>query len=306
MNKIKVPVILGPTAVGKTELCLVVAEALDMEIISCDSRQIYRFLDIGTAKPSHEERKRIQHRMIDIIDPSQLYSAYRYSCDVLDILRDTSRIKKACICGGTGMYFHSLQNGLGPQVASDPSSWAKYTRASQEHGPGYLHRRLQECDPESATRLHPNDLQRIVRALQVYDESGVALSRLQSTMSPPEDMEFLVIILTMPREQLYSRIDMRVDTMVRMGLWEEFCSLRNKGYSKTDPGMQGLGYREMFAVEQGICSLNDVAAKIKQNTRRYAKRQVTWFTNKTTGISIDMTKPHAAKTVIEKITGFLE
>jgi len=305
-QKIRVPAILGPTAVGKTELSLRLAAELKCEILSCDSRQVYRYMDIGTAKPSREEQKTVRHWMVDIINPSEPYSAHQFSQESLAIIRDTVHSPKTkLICGGTGLYFQSLHDGLGPQVASDPAFRKAYEKKASEDGKEALYEELQRCDPETAKRLHPNDVQRIIRALQVYYKTGTPLSTSYGKKRPPEDCEFLVIILMVPRDILYHRINKRVDNMIERGLWDEYCSIRKKGYTESDPGMQCVGYKELFSVEQGTWKLSEAREKIQRNSRNYAKRQITWFTNKTIGEHVDITHRGAYENIKEKIKRFL-
>jgi len=234
MKKITVPVILGPTAVGKTDLVLEVAEALGYEVVSCDSRQIYRYMDVGTAKPSPQERARVPHWLIDILDPSEPYSAFAFADDALRVIRSLGeKGKKTLICGGAGLYYHILVNGTAPLSGPD--------------------------------------------SVPVREER-----------SPPEDIEFRTVVLNRPRDVLYRRINRRVDAMLSQGLWDEFLALRGMGYAEASPGMICLGYRELFAVERGEVELPRAIELIKQNTRHYAKRQLTWFRNKIDAEWIDI------------------
>lgn len=306
-RKIQVPVILGPTAIGKTEISLRLASDLGFEILSCDSRQIYRNMDIGTAKPSREEMAEVRHWMIDIIDPSDYYSTYWFSQEALKVIRDgVERGITILICGGTGLYYKSLCDGLGPQVASNFTFRKEYSEKILKEGRESIFRELQKYDPETAARLHPNDIQRVVRALQVYYQTGYPLSEHQKRTRPPEDIEFLVIILSLPRPVLYKRINRRVDNMVSRGLFDEFCFLRKKGYNKSDPGMHCVGYKELFEVENTSISLLEAVEKIKRNSRNYAKRQTTWFTHKTEGIRVDVSNPDAYYVIKQKVMHFLK
>ena len=233
MEKITVPVILGPTAVGKTELVLRAAGAFGYDVVSCDSRQIYRRMDVGTAKPPPEERARVKHWLIDILDPSEGYSAFAFADDALRVIRSLREIgKKILICGGAGLYYHILVNGTAPLSAGG--------------------------------------------------------STARERRSPPEDIEFRTVVLNRPRRILYDRINGRVDTMFEKGLWDEFEALRRMGYGESSPGMICLGYRELFAVERGEVDLSNAVDLIKRNTRRYAKRQLTWFRNKIDAEWIDI------------------
>lgn len=276
--RIKVPVLLGPTAAGKTAIALQIAQSAGWEIVSCDSRQIYRYMDIGTAKPRQEERDRVRHWLVDILDPAEPYSAAAFVRDAGSIIR--SRAEKGIVtllCGGTGLYFESLRKGIGPQVASDPIIRDALTGRAAEEGVAVLYRELCEKDPEAAAAVHANNTNRIVRALAVYHQTGRKISELKRLAVSPEDLDFVVVALMPERKMLYERINRRVDEMVRQGLWEEFKALRGRGYDERTPGLQCVGYQELFAVEQGASSLEEAIEKIKQNSRRYAKRQITWF-----------------------------
>ncbi|MDR0305875.1 MAG: tRNA (adenosine(37)-N6)-dimethylallyltransferase MiaA [Chitinispirillales bacterium] len=283
MEKIVVPVILGPTAVGKTDLALAAAERFGYEVISCDSRQIYRFMDVGTAKPTLEQRGRVHHWLIDILEPSQAYSAFAFASDALKIIRESAvRKKKVLICGGTGLYFYILSNGARALDEADAQVRTRLLEEAKVSGAPSLHERLKKVDPQTASRIHPNDLQRLLRALDIFSRSGQSVSALQKErLSPPQDIDFRTIVISRPREILYERINRRVDMMIGQGLREEFLSLRARGYTEMSPGMVCVGYREFFDVERGECGLTCASNLIKQNSRRYAKRQMTWLRNKT-------------------------
>jgi tRNA dimethylallyltransferase len=306
-SPLHVPVLLGPTAAGKSALALAIAERKGWEIISCDSRQIYRFMDIGTAKPSEEERTRVRHHLVDIVDPDALYSVHAFVNDATAAIRDCARRGKVgFICGGTGLYFEGLRHGIGPRVESDPAvRESLLARATLDGGAAALHAELMEKDPDSAARIHSNDVQRTVRALAVYYQTGARLSTLQKQTVPPADLVFKTAVVVPPRELLYGRINDRVDRMVRLGLWDEFRELQKKGYHDRSPGLLCVGYRELFAVERGECSLKDAIEKIKQNSRRYAKRQITWFGRRGGGAIADYCDDAAAlETRVEKTVSF--
>ncbi|KMQ50714.1 tRNA dimethylallyltransferase [Chitinispirillum alkaliphilum] len=287
MEKIKVPVILGPTAVGKSDLCLQLAQKFDYEIISCDSRQIYRHMDIGTAKVTPSEMREVRHWFINIINPDKPYSAHVFSQQAVEIIRQRSALgKKVLVCGGTGLYFYSLSDGLGAQDVADVSLRNSLQQRARSQGSGSLYEELRRCDPESSKKLHPNDLQRIVRALEVFYKTGKPLSVLQEKKNPPSDIDFLTCVVTSDREKLYQKINKRVDEMFSCGLFEEYRLLRALGYDENSPGMQCVGYRELFQVDRKEMSFSQGVEKIKQNTRKYAKRQLTWFRNKTKGAEI--------------------
>ncbi|MFP4162816.1 MAG: tRNA (adenosine(37)-N6)-dimethylallyltransferase MiaA [Chitinispirillaceae bacterium] len=290
MQKIKVPVILGPTAVGKTELSIQLAEHFGYEILSCDSRQIYRFMDIGTAKPSESEKKRVKHWLLDIISPDQPYSAFNFAQDALEIIRDRyKKGKNILICGGTGLYFHTLSRGMGMCSVADSEIRSELQKRVTLEGTEKLHEELGRVDPEAALKIHANDHQRIIRALGIFYQTGTPISSLQRSSNPPEDIEFQIFVLSRERDRLYERINRRVDSMMGNGLREEFGKLRHMGFQEKSPGMVCVGYRELFAVERNEKSLQEASELIKQNSRRYAKRQMTWFRNKTRGLHVDIT-----------------
>lgn len=306
-KEILVPVILGPTAVGKTEITLKLAADFKGEILSCDSRQIYKHMDIGTAKPSTHELTTIVHWLIDVVEPSQHYSAYQFSLDALQIIRNVAlQNKKIFICGGTGFYFNSLKEGLSPEVPPDLSFRSLYNEKVVKDGKEAIYQELIQHDPETAQRLHPNDSQRIIRALQVYYQSSLPLSQHKKMRNPPHDIKFIVFVLYLERSVLYQRINQRVDKMFQQGLWEEFNSLRRRGYTHNDPGMLCVGYKELFDVENKSISLDTSIKNIKMNSRRYAKRQLTWFLNKTNGIWIDVSEKSAYSKIKKKILEHME
>jgi len=289
MDKIRVPVILGPTAVGKTDFVLHIAEALGYEVLSCDSRQIYRRMDIGTAKPSLAVRERVRHWLVDILEPSEPYSAFAFAHDALRVIRKSRESgKKILICGGTGLYYHILSNGAGDLDEADLELRGSLQEEARIHGSAALHGRLAAADPDAAAKIHPNDLQRLLRALDILYRRGQPLSELQGGGRPPEDIDFHTVVVSRPREVLYERINKRVDMMFELGLREEFEALRHLGYTEASPGMVCVGYRELFAVEKGEASLEQAVELVKRNTRRYAKRQMTWFRNKVHGTVIDV------------------
>jgi tRNA dimethylallyltransferase len=287
-EKITVPVILGPTAVGKTDFALRVAEEFGYEILSCDSRQVYRHMDIGTAKPSILERGRVRHWLIDVLEPSEPYSAFAFAADALRVIRGAREGgKKILICGGAGLYYYILACGAGPLEEADLGMRAVLEEEARERGGAALHVRLAGVDPAAASRIHPNDVQRLVRALDVSCRGGRPMSSRWSVSRPPEDIDFRAVVLSRPRDVLYGRINRRVDAMFEMGLWDEFLALRRMGYAEGSPGMACVGYRELFGVESGDMGIGRAAELIKRNTRRYAKRQMTWFRNKVFGARVD-------------------
>ena len=298
---ISVPVLLGPTAVGKSGVAFALAREMGWEILSCDSRQLYRGMDIGTAKPSPAERAQVPHRLIDILDPSEEYSAGRFADEAATIIRTCAKNgRRVLVCGGTGLYFKALQQGTNDRSPSDPAIREELTRFAREKGNEALHRELAAVDPVTAARLHPNDIQRIIRALALFRQTGTRMSDHTPEGTPPGDMRFVVIKLTMERSLLYDRINRRVEVMMRDGLLEEFRTLVAAGYDRHSPGMQSVGYREFFAVEDGTIAETEAVELIQRNTRRYAKRQITWFSRQVEGVEVDATDPAEALNMVRR------
>lgn len=308
MDKIKIPVILGPTASGKSSMTMDLATELDLSVISCDSRQIYRYMDIGTAKPSKDDVKNVKHYLIDIIEPDNEFSAFAYQKEALKIIREGDKKgERFIICGGTGLYFEALSEGVGPQISTDPEIIKYYTQKASIEGRESIYQELKSLDLKAANKLHPNDLQRVIRAIAVYKQEGVSIIDLQNRKSPPDDIEFDIIKLNPPRDQLYNRINKRVDIMANEGLFDEFTSLLARGYTESDSGMRTVGYQEFFnRVDDTDLSLKDVFDKIKQNSRKYAKRQYTWFNNRVRGISVDSFDKEQILSAKNKIKIFLD
>ena len=292
---IPVPVLLGPTAVGKSAVALELAAAAGWDVLSCDSRQLYRGMDIGTAKPSAEERAAVRHHLVDILNPSEEYSSGRFADEAATIIRERAAAgKTTLICGGTGLYFRALQYGQIRREPSDPAIREELAQFVRQHGSDALHRELAAVDAATAARLHPNDVQRIIRALALYRQTGRSMSDPLQKGAPPEDFRFIVIKMTLDRSLLYERINRRVDAMMREGLYEEFRQLVEAGYDRHAPGLQCVGYREFFGVEEGERSEEDAVELIKRNTRRYAKRQITWFSRQVEGVEVDASDGDAA------------
>ena len=289
---IKIPVLLGPTAVGKSDLAIRLCERFGLELISCDSRQIYRFMNIGTAKPTIQQQEAIRHWMIDIINPDQEFSCFHYAESVRAVIQERHQAgKRLLLCGGTGLYFNSLFKGLGPTTPPNKEFREKYFEKARVNGNQVIYDELALVDPVTAASTHPSNIQRNIRALEVYYQSQTPLSVQKQKALPPGDLDFLIVICSMHRNTLYKRIDDRVDTMIREGLIDEFYSLREKGYGPSDPGLRCVGYKELFAMEQQNRPLKEAAETIKINTRHYAKRQMTWFRHQIQGHEISMENP---------------
>jgi len=271
--------VVGPTATGKSSLALELAEELGGEIISADSVQVYRGFDLGTAKPSLEERQKVPHHLIDILGPEEDYSAASFRDQADRIIRDLQEKGKAIfVVGGTGLYLKVLSRGLFHGPGGDPDLRDSLRQKAEGQGEGYLHRELAKVDPEAASRVHPHDTFRIIRALEVYHHSGKPLSQLQKEHGFRESpYEVLKIGLSAERRELYRRIDSRVDSMLDKGWLKEVQDLLNRGISPRVKPMQSLGYRRLISFLRGEMDWARAVFLIKQDTRRYAKRQTTWF-----------------------------
>lgn len=277
--KPKIIIICGPTAVGKTALAVELARHFSGQIIGADSMQVYRHMDIGTAKPTAAEQARVAHHMIDIIAPDEPFDAARYA-----ELAGTKIFKLArqrvtpFVVGGTGLYIKALLHGLFDAEGSDPEVRRRLKQEAASHGIESLHERLRRRDPESAGRLHPNDRYRILRALEVVETTGKPISRYHREHGFSEQpFEALKIALNMDRAALYARIDQRVDAMIAAGFLAEVKSLLARGYSADLKSMQSIGYRHLVDFIQGRLSWEACLRTLKRDHRRYAKRQLTWF-----------------------------
>ena len=282
----KVVVIAGPTASGKTDLAVELALKVNGEIISADSMQIYRGMNIGTAKPTIEERRGIPHHMLDIVNPDMDYSVAQFKEDAIACIKDIiNRGKTPIIAGGTGLYINSLvYNITFSDIITDWEYRNELNRISEERGPQVLYERLQKVDPKSAELIHCNNIKRVIRALEVYKTTGKPISEhKEASRSVPPSYKFLVYGLNVERDKLYQRIDNRVDKMIDMGLYEEVEELLNNGYSPKLVSLQGIGYKEIISAILGKCALSETIENIKKGTRHFAKRQTTWF-NKTEGL----------------------
>lgn len=272
-------VLVGPTAVGKTELAVNLALHFGAAILSADSMQIYRGMDIGTAKPTMEERKGIPHYLIDLVPPDQPFTVVDYQEHYNQV---KSRLDRqgmiSILTGGTGLYIRAVTQGfIFPAPPPDPELRAALRKEAEEKGRAAVYQRLVELDPEAARKIHPQDLKRTLRALEVTIASGRPFSRQQQAARRELTPDIIYIGVTRSRAELYERINLRVDRMLAAGLLEEVASLLAQGYGPELPSMQGLGYKELIPVVRGEMSLPEAAALIKKRTRHYAKRQETWF-----------------------------
>ena len=303
-HKIPLLVIAGPTAVGKSELALQVAGQLQTEIISADSAQVYRYMDIGTAKPTAEEQNRIKHHLIDLVDPDQPFSVADYQQAANKIIKKLWSAKRLpLMVGGTGLYIRAVTNAYAfGRRGADYSTRKNYEQDALRFGLRYLYQKLQDLDPETACKIHPNDQKRIIRALEVYSLEGKPISE-QVTQTRMNESPFKTLLfgLTINRVALYERIENRVEKMLEKGFLEEVRSLRNKGFGEAAPGMQILGYRQLLAYLEGSEGWEDTVAAIKKETRNLAKRQLTWFRREKEIIWIDVKESTAPEEIAENI-----
>ena len=272
--------IAGPTASGKTALSILLAKELGGEIVSCDSMQVYRYMDIGTAKPTVRERAGIPHYMLDVCDPREDFSVSRYCEMATPIIQDIlARGKTAIVAGGTGLYMDALirGNSFAPCPSTGRREELEAIAASQ--GIGAVIAMLEKVDPESAARLHPSDEKRIIRAMEVYLETGESITEhnRKTQAIPPLFHPIWLGLDDADRSSLYSRIDRRVDAMLESGLLDEIRSLLNRGIPESCTAMQAIGYKEYLAALNGHCTVEEATLLVKQSSRRYAKRQLTWF-----------------------------
>lgn len=277
--KRKILVIAGPTAVGKTEYAIRAAEELDGEIVSCDSMQIYKYMDIGSAKPTAEEQARVKHHLIDFADPREPFTVADYQKLAAKAIEDIlSRGKLPVIAGGTGLYLNSILFPMDFASAPENTEYReKLKKIEQEQGAGVLHEMLRKKDSEAAERIHPNNVKKVMRALERLEEGEEYVRPFKS----PSEEDFLydavLVGLTRDRQELYSRIDKRVDTMMEAGLENEVRSLADMGLDECFTSMKAIGYKETLEYLKGLCTYENAVDSIKKNSRHYAKRQLTWF-----------------------------
>ena len=281
--KAKLVIILGPTAVGKSDVALDIAAELYGEIVNADSQQVYRYLDIGTGKPSVEDRARVPHHLIDLVNPDEEFNAALFRQLAMTGIGDIhQRERNAIVCGGTGFYLKALTQGLFVGPGQDSRIREKLERDIGENGLAVVYNRLVKIDPSVTSTIHPNDRQRIIRALEVFELTGKPLSEWQKEHAFGDDpYEIVKIGLNRDRAELYDRINRRCERMIQNRLLEEVRGLISKGYGVELKPLRSVGYRQMGAVLNGVLSLEDALEEMKQETRHLAKRQLTWFRSDT-------------------------
>ena len=288
--KKKLLIIAGPTAVGKTNLSIKLAKELNGEIVSTDSMQIYKYMDIGSAKITKEEMEGIPHHMIDVVDPETPFSVAEYKNMALKCIEDIiSRNKLPILVGGTGLYINALTCNMNfTEAESDEEYRKELELLAEEHGNEYIHNMLKDIDPISYKEIHYNNRKRVIRALEVYKLTNKPFSSFNSGeefYNGPYDVKYYV--LNMNREKLYERINLRVDIMIENGLIDECIKLKDMGYNSLMQSMQGIGYKEVLYYLDNKITYNKAIEMIKQGSRNYAKRQLTWFRRDPRAIFMD-------------------
>ncbi len=271
--------VFGPTASGKTAYAISLAKARGGEIVSCDSMQIYKYMNIGTAKPTAQERAKVLHHMIDFVDPNTDYSVADYVADAKKCIDDIlSRNKLPVICGGTGLYADSLISGIEfSEQKRDDEYREKLYKLAEDKGSGYVYELLKKADPIEAKKVHANNLKRVIRALEICKTTGMTKTEADRLAVRESAYDAEMYGLTMPRDILYDRINRRVDKMIADGLEDEVRHLTDIGVRRSSTAMQAIGYKEMLRYTDGECDLQTAVEDIKRESRRYAKRQLTWF-----------------------------
>jgi tRNA dimethylallyltransferase len=308
MNSLEQPrvaVIVGPTGVGKSALAVAIAEHLRGEIVNADSRQLYIGMDIGTAKPTAEQRARVPHHLLDVCAPDQPLDVAKFAALGRRAIEDiAARCRPVIVCGGSGLYLKVLLRGVFLGPAASPELRRELLKQSAQHGPQYLHQRLRAVDPQSAQRIAPRDVVRVVRALEVFYLTGTPLSVYhQHHGFSQARYETLMLGLTMERERLYARIDRRFDAALASGFLDEVRALLAQGYDFGRPPLSTIGYRHLAAYLRGEMALEQAVALAKRDTRRFAKRQLTWF--RRDGQIRWMTPEQAQERALEMFSRFL-
>lgn len=304
----KIIVLVGPTAVGKTYISVELAKKFNTEILSADSMQIYKEMDIGTAKVTEDEKKNVMHHMIDIINPDETFSVSDFKStaeNIIDNILDKNKIP--IIVGGSGLYVNSLIYDLDfGKAKSDNKIREYYTSLYNKNGEDFLYEMLKKIDPESSEKIHKNNVKRVIRALEVHEITGKKFSELNTDIRKySEKYDCILIGLNMDRKILYDRINIRVDKMILEGLIEEVNTLINKGYDKNLVSMQGIGYKEIIDYIEGKTNLDEAVNILKRNTRRFAKRQFTWFLRDSNVKWFDISTPNEIDLVVENIYNFI-
>ena len=301
-------VLVGPTAIGKSRIAIEVAQALGTEILTADSTQVYRGMNIGTDTPSEEDRRRVPHRLIDLVEPDEPFNAGEFRRQAL---REISRLYEKgllpLVVGGTGLYVRALLNGLWTGPPSDRTLRRKLEEEACARGGESMYQELGRVDPVTASRLHPRDTVKVLRALEVYRQTGVPLSKAhEAHRERATPFRALVLGLTMERAVLHQRIDQRVDVELAKGLIDETRTLLTKGYSRDLVSMKSLGYRQMAGYLEGEYSFDEAVRRLKRDTRHFAKRQMTWF-RKEPGLTwVEVQPEESVRSVSQRVVALIE
>lgn len=290
MSKKNVVILTGPTAVGKTALSIALAKALDTGIISADSMQVYKHMDIGSAKIMPEEMQGVPHALVDVYEPDEEFHVVQFQQDAKAAMEALwAQGKLPLVVGGTGFYIQALLYDIDFTTEdADTALRENYEKLAAEQGAGVLHEMLRAVDPKAAEEIHTNNIKRVIRALEFYEKTGTQISaHNEAERAKSSPYGFAYFVLTDERENLYHRIDARVDQMMEQGLLDEVKKLKEMGYTKDMVSMQGLGYKELLAYLDGECTLEEAVYIIKRDTRHFAKRQLTWFRRERDVIWVD-------------------
>ena len=306
-DKPMVIAIVGPTASGKSDVGVRLAKKINGAIISGDSMQVYKRMDIGTAKPSEDELNEVEHHLIDVLEPTEEFNVSKYQALAHDAIMDiTSRGKVPIVVGGTGLYIDALLKGfIFPDTGKSEEVREALMQEGEEKGSILLHERLTSVDSEAASKIHPNDLRRIIRALEVYMTSGKPISEMQRMHDSTKLYSYQYFGLDVERESIRNKIDIRVDKMIEAGLIEEVKSLIDSGFAECIISMQAIGYKELVRYFFGESTLDEAITHIKTETKKYAKRQMTWFKRSPDTMWMDANEPFDGERIATEIVGLL-
>lgn len=298
----KVLAIIGPTAIGKTTVGIELARKLNGEIVSCDSRQIYKLMDIGTAKPTKEEQAQAVHHLIDIVYPNERFSAGLFEKKATEVINDIFILQKLpIIVGGSGLYLKALESGLFQGPSADEKLRESLRKEKEKLGLESLYQKLKKVDPKTSQKISPTDEIRIIRGLEVYELTGKPISEWQEKgQYTDKNLNFIKFGLSLERKTLYQRINLRVDKMMEAGFLEEVKNLKSKKYSFQLPALRTFGYLDMEAYLEGQISLDEALEKFKQGTRNYAKRQLTWFRSDKKMEWVDIEQENPVESILAK------
>lgn len=304
MEKKTVYIISGPTAVGKSLIAFYLAKRINGEIINCDSVQLYKYMDIGSAKPSDHEMSVVKHHLYSIVEPDYNMTVATYQKLANAVIENViSRGKTPIVCGGTGLYLNSILYDMSfAGSKGDAARREELERMAEQNGSDYMYQYLNALDPESASRIHPNNTRKIIRAIEAYELGHGIKDLSECPLNPKYDFKFFV--LTMERSWLYDRINKRVDKLINDGLVDEVSGLLQRGYDLSLPSMKGIGYKEIIGYLKGHYDIYDAIDEIKKNTRHYAKRQLTWLKRYDFANWIEITRGETVGAIVDRILSY--